>query len=215
MRIGNHATNTNTGGLNGDFAEMIIYNTVLSSTDRRRVESYLAIKYGITLDPSLNYLRSDGNTIYPSTGTHSGYVTDIAGIGRDDNSGLNQTSSRSQNTDYMLTVSGASSLGNNDFLIWGHNNGSLTVPNSVDVHRTTVQRRLSRVWRVAETGNVGTFTMTFDLSAVPGPKVQADLRLLVDRDGDGFADNDRTPITGTLAGNIFTVTINPGVKPKQ
>ncbi|MEJ0029121.1 MAG: hypothetical protein WDO15_01550 [Bacteroidota bacterium] len=36
--------------------------------------------------------------------------------------------------------------------------------------------------------------------------MQADLRMMIDHDQDGFADNDITPKTGTLAGNIFTVT---------
>ncbi len=35
--------------LNGDIAEVIIYNTSLTAADRQKVESYLAIKYGITL----------------------------------------------------------------------------------------------------------------------------------------------------------------------
>lgn len=205
IRIGRHATNL-TGGLDGYFAEMVVYNTNLSSANRQRIESYLAVKYGITLDAGMDYVRSDGTVIYPSTGSHASYVTDIAGIGRDDNADLNQTTSTSQNTNSIVTVSNASLLGDEEFLLWGSNNGSLTTPNTVDVDGSIVERRLSRVWMVAETGNVGTVTMAFDLSAVPGAKVQADLRLLVDRDGDGFADNDRTPRTGTLAGNIFTVT---------
>ncbi len=205
IRIGRHATNT-TGGLNGYFAEMAVYNTNLSTSNRQRVESYLAIKYGITLNSGMDYLRSSGAVIYPSTGTHASYVADIAGIGRDDNAGLNQTTSTSQNANAVVTVSNASSLGNTDFLVWGSNDGSLTSPNTADVDGTVIKRRLSRVWRVYETGNVGSVTMAFDLSAVPGAKVQADLRLLIDRDGDGFSDNDRAPRGGTLAGNIFTVT---------
>jgi hypothetical protein len=166
IRIGRHATNL-TGGLDGYFAEMAVYNTNLSTSNRQRIESYLAIKYGITLDPVMDYLRSNGNVIYPSTGSHAGYVSDIAGIGRDDNSGLNQTASTSQNANSVVTISNPSSLGNTDFLIWGHDNGSLTVPSTSDLP-SGIERKLSRIWRVAETGNVGTFTLTVDLSAVPG-----------------------------------------------
>ena len=206
IRIGRHATTTN-GGIDGDIAEMIVYDVALTNSNRRRVETYLAIKYGITLSNSLNYLRSDATVIYPSAGTHSLYVTDIAGIGRDNNSGLLQTTSRNQSASYVVTASGATALANNEFLIWGHNNGSVTSPNTSDVDGTLVKRRLSRVWRVAETGDVGNVTLQFDLSSVPGSLVQTDLRLLVDRDGDGFFDNDITPMTGTLAGTIFTVTV--------
>lgn len=37
------------GGLNGDLAEVIIYNSALSSTNRQLVEDYLGAKYGITI----------------------------------------------------------------------------------------------------------------------------------------------------------------------
>jgi hypothetical protein len=206
LRIGRHATNANFG-LNGYFSEMALYNTSLSNTNRQRIESYLAIKYGITLDPGMDYVRADGTIIYPSTSTHSSYVYDIAGIGRDDDSALDQDDSKSQNVNSVVRVYGPSSYGDEEFLIWGSDNGTLVTPNTVDVDGTTIKRRLNRVWRVAETGNIGNITMEFDLSAVPGAKTQADLRLLIDRDGDGFADNDRTPLTGTLSGNIFTISV--------
>lgn len=210
IRIGNHATNIDDGGINGYFAEIIVFDASLSNTERQRVESYLAIKYGITLTSTINYVRSDGTTIYPSTGSHSGYVNDIAGIGEDDDSGLDHDNSKSQNANSVVRVYNPDELDNGNFLVWGSNNGSLTIPNTTDVDGTTIKRRLSRVWRVAETGNVGNFTIEFDLSAVPGAKTQAALRLLIDRDGDGFTDNDRTPLSGTLAGNIFTVNVAEG-----
>jgi hypothetical protein len=34
---------------NGTIAEIIIYNRVLTEAERQKVESYLAVKYGITL----------------------------------------------------------------------------------------------------------------------------------------------------------------------
>jgi hypothetical protein len=37
-----------TAYLNGDMAEVLIYNTPLTTTERRRIEIYLAIKYNIT-----------------------------------------------------------------------------------------------------------------------------------------------------------------------
>ncbi|MEJ7644610.1 MAG: T9SS type A sorting domain-containing protein [Chryseolinea sp.] len=204
LRIGRHATDA-TAGTDGFFTEVALYNTNLSAPNRQRIHSYLGIKYGITLNSTINYVKSDGTVIYPSTGSHSGYVADIAGLGRDDNSGLLQSTSRSQNTNYVITATGASSLDNGDFFIWGSNNLSLA-SGSTDVDGTLIKTRLARVWKVAETNEVGTLTLSFDLSAVPGAKVGSDLRLLIDRDGDGFADNDQTPITGTLVGSIFSVT---------
>lgn len=36
--------------MNGDIAEIIVYNAVLSQSKQETVESYLALKYGTTLN---------------------------------------------------------------------------------------------------------------------------------------------------------------------
>lgn len=207
VRIGNHATNVDDGGLNGYFAEMIAYNTDLSTGNRQRVETYLAVKYGITLNSSMDYIRRDGTIIYPSTGSHSGFVSDIAGIGRDDansanSSALLQSASQSQNANSVVRIFNASSLSNNDFLVWGSNNGSLTVPSTSDLP-AGILRKLSRIWRVAETGNVGSISISVDLSAVPGSKTAADLRLLVDANGI-FAPDATQYTVSSSSGSVFT-----------
>jgi hypothetical protein len=196
------------GGLTGDIAEYIFFNRDITTLERNRIDSYLAIKYGITLDQFTltNYTASDGVVIYPATSSHSSYVADIAGIGKDNVSRLTQSSSKSANANAVLTVSSPSSLGDTDFLVWGDNAGTLTSGTDADVDGTVIKGRLSRVWRVAERNDVGTVTISFDLTQVPGAKTQTDLRILIDRNGDGFADNDVTPVAGTLVGQIFTVT---------
>lgn len=207
MRIGRHATNA-TGGMNGDLVEIVIYNNIPSAANKQRIESYLAIKHGFSLNQStlLNYVSSAGTVIYPATTTHSAYITTITGIGQDNGSGLTQTNSKNQSSNDFIRIENPSALSNGEFLLWGSNNGTMITPNTVDVDGTTVVRRLSRVWRVAHTGNLGTVDFSIDLSTVPGAKVQADLRLLIDRDGDGFFDNDVAPATGTLTGNTFSVS---------
>ncbi|HEY5750464.1 MAG TPA: T9SS type A sorting domain-containing protein [Chryseolinea sp.] len=212
IRLGRHATVSN-NGLDGYFAEIAMYNTNLSATQRQQIESYFAVKYGITLDQTTltNYLRSDGTTIYPATTVgYTTYVSDIAGVGQDNaasGSGLLQTASQSQNTNAVVSIAisnAAGTLVNNEFMLWGSNNGSLTSPNSSDVDGTTIKRRLSRVWRVAETGgDVGNVNISFDLSTVPGSKTGSDLRLLVD--ADGAFNSGATATSGTLAGSVFTV----------
>ena len=207
IQIGRHAVQAN-NGLRGELAEVILYNASLTTANRRQVESYLAIKYGITLDPSTpqSYFSSTNNIFPVSTDANfTPYRYDVAGIIEDDNAAIDQETSHSQNTDYVVTVSNPSSLGNGDALVWGSNNESLTTPNTVDVDGTIVKRRLSRVWRFEETGSPGTVTISFDLSSVPETKSQADLRLLIDTDDNGFADNDFVQ-TGTLVGNTITFT---------
>jgi len=47
-------------------AELIAYSGTLTPTNINRIESYLAIKYGITLDQSTatNYVYSNGSIIW-------------------------------------------------------------------------------------------------------------------------------------------------------
>src|SRR5690606_31014516 len=147
-------------------------------------------------------LRSGGSSIYPSTGTHAAYTHDIAGIAQDNRSGLYQPTSRSQNVGNMITISNPSALQENRFLVWGHNNGDLTAPTNADVGGN-IDLRLSRVWRVRTTGgSLGTVSVTVDMSFVPGPETAADLRLLVDTDGN-FVNATEYAVSSS-SGDLYT-----------
>lgn len=101
------ATNNNGNGVgryafSGELAEVVMYNGTVcgsnSGTNRAKIESYLAAKYGITLSQTTaqNYLNSSG-TIYWNGSTNSGYNKNLTIIGRDDASALNQKQSKSIN----------------------------------------------------------------------------------------------------------------------
>ena len=49
----------------GIMPEVIVYNRGVSDTERRQIESYLALKYGVTLDQTTpqDYIASDGATL--------------------------------------------------------------------------------------------------------------------------------------------------------
>ncbi|HAO28264.1 MAG TPA: hypothetical protein DCQ68_12550, partial [Chryseobacterium indologenes] len=81
--------------LAGDrIGEFILYSGTQTPAERQRVNSYLAYKYGITLDQSTpqSYIASDATTaMWNHTSTNaSTYNKNIAGIGRDNGSALNQ-----------------------------------------------------------------------------------------------------------------------------
>ncbi|MDM8565044.1 choice-of-anchor Q domain-containing protein [Candidatus Halobeggiatoa sp. HSG11] len=202
---------------NGQISEIILYDKALDATERQQVNSYLSLKYGLTLDSGINYLASDGSTvIYPSTGTHSGYINDIAGIGTDTGSDLNQPQSRSVNTDSIVTITG-SGIADGNFLIWGNDDGTITDDETTDVPALT-SSRLGREWKVQHTNDVGTVTVTMDVNALT--LTGTDAVLLVDTDNDGnFTTGTPTQIvadsyTGGIAtftginladGNVFTL----------
>ncbi|MCL4861818.1 MAG: hypothetical protein KJZ93_20535, partial [Caldilineaceae bacterium] len=90
------------GYWSGPIAEAIAFTRVLTQQERRQVQSYLALKYGVTLNH--NYIASDGSTTSWNVTTNSGYNNDIAGIGRDDTSALNQKQSKSVNSGALVTM---------------------------------------------------------------------------------------------------------------
>ena len=66
----------------------------------KKIESFLALKYGITLGingTSLDYINSAGTTTWGQS-SNSGYNYDITGIGRDDNGNLDHTKTHSTNS---------------------------------------------------------------------------------------------------------------------
>ncbi|WP_342355261.1 S-layer homology domain-containing protein [Saccharibacillus endophyticus] len=87
--------------------EMIVFDHKLSDEDRQKVNSYLAIKYGITLkddaQASIDYLASDSGLIWDAS-ENPGYGYRITGIGRDDASGLEQKQSKAQDANAILTI---------------------------------------------------------------------------------------------------------------
>ncbi|MEP0266651.1 choice-of-anchor D domain-containing protein, partial [Dokdonia sp.] len=98
---------------NGKITEVISYASPNSITDQLKIQSYLAIKNGITNHDinsatatdlgDENYVDSDNNVVWDVI-THTGFNYDIAGIGRDDNSGLNQKQSTSINPGSIVTM---------------------------------------------------------------------------------------------------------------
>ncbi|MEZ4796593.1 MAG: choice-of-anchor D domain-containing protein [Flavobacteriaceae bacterium] len=151
---------------NARIAEVISYSARKVDTDltqeRNRIQSYLALKYGITLGvngTSQDYVNSDGTVIWDqNTGVPANDVFnyDIAGIGRDDASGLYQKQSRSVNNDLdsgsrgqgVLTMGLANvydtnnlnpnTINDKEFLIWGNDGVDLDDPAVVvDVDMST------------------------------------------------------------------------------
>ena len=154
----------------GNVAEVMAFSGVVPN--QNNVESYLAVKYGITL--SHDYTNGSNSTIY----SVSGYGYDIAGLGKDATYGLNQKISTSINVssgstarviisttnDYSSSnlASSRTALANNgQYLIWGHNNGTVTTWNSVS---GAAYKKVNRVWRIQNTGEVGAVYMQIDLT---------------------------------------------------
>lgn len=194
-RIG--ASHDGSGPLNGDIAEIIVYDRSINGAERNRIFSYLAMKYGITL--KTNLVSSAGATVW-NAAANSIYNNAVFGLSRDNGvsgSGLLVAQSNSietgsgngtgQNAEGNIVLSNPTSLDNLDFLQIGNDNAALTESISPDVPVAIAgSRRLAREWKVQHTGNIGTFDMTMNFTGLTisgtGP---IQFRLMIDEDGDG------------------------------
>lgn len=199
--IGNERSTTGRC-VNGHITEVVGFNGRLNTTRRILVNNYLAAKYGLTL--SVNDVYREDNT------GRGNFDHDVAGLGRISASDMQNSG---QGSGIVLIDKAAySGLGNNEFLLWGHNNGALGSWGVGDLP-IGVEGRLERVWRVSErntAGNaavdVGAVNITFDLAGM-GNVDASHLRLLVDSDQDGFFANE-TAIGGAshLGGTLYRFT---------
>ncbi len=180
-RIGGFATNSPNSGnarnqhfFTGKIAEVIAYtDSVLTGNDIQRIESYLAIKYGITLDQSspTNYLISDNDSVWDASeailDADNDYNHDIFGMGKDDVSALYQCVSKSVNSDAILTVAlendftspndtslrtSSGGIQNMQFVMLGNNDSTVTV-DKTDELPLGCERRMAREWRVQRTSS--------------------------------------------------------------
>ncbi|WEK36011.1 MAG: T9SS type A sorting domain-containing protein [Candidatus Pseudobacter hemicellulosilyticus] len=208
---------------NGDIVESIVYNRVISVTERQIVESYLGLKYGFTLSAGTrDYLATD-STVYWNATLNSTNNKNIAGIGRDDRTGLYQKQSRSSNTTangnmvaIALNELAATNQQNDGelnedktFLVWGDNGltgfQNTDFPGELNPGSCSKITRLQREWKVQQTGSVNSVQLSMFLAGVvPNSTGISDLKLLVDDDGN--FENGGTSIIDPSSYDVSTQT---------
>ncbi|RNA61550.1 hypothetical protein D1631_06200 [Chryseobacterium nematophagum] len=201
----------------GDIGEFIVYDRILSNLERQRVDSYLAIRYGVTLGTTaapINYLGADGTTIYWTGDTT--YQNNIGGIGRDDATALNQKQSKSQNEGLQPVIGNVNIMDNNatnlnnfttdkSYMVWGSDTGStdfVTLFNFGDSHY-----RMERIWKVQETGSVGTVKVAIPMNSLYDV---TNLKLVVSNDAIFNGTDTRIAMVQETFGGIdyYTATVN-------
>jgi hypothetical protein len=162
--------------------EIIAYDRVLNNRERLQVASYLSIKYGITLtEPGATYLNSAGETIWDGY-DHPSWHRNIAGIGRDDASGLNQSIATGSNMPGLLTIASKNALPDNSFLLWGDNDMPL-----ITGERTPgLPPMLQKTWLMKPWGNAFTTDIMLDTKPVDAKlPVKPVYWLAIDPAGEG------------------------------
>ena len=225
--IGKKSPGTNYSNLNGEIAEIISYSHKKTGVEFAKIESYLSIKYGITLNntdggANGNYYSNSGDTIWKA---NDNYHFDVIGIGKDTLYHLNQKQSKTNDGKFIVFIdklanTNLNNIGNiennQSYIMVGHNNGVLqTAGTTKNEKPLEIKNRLDREWKITNTNFDNNFSLeiewdstgTFDLSHV---------RLLVDDDGDFTNALVYGPQDGLVfrLGSIIVEDINSSFIPK-
>lgn len=154
----------------GSIGETIIYGIGdnLVDKERRRVDSYLAIKYGLTLGRTAteHYLSSTEAIVWDGA-QNTAFNNNIFGIGRDDISVLHQKVSNSINAETILVMATNNDFASEnlatsrtaisddqEFLMAGDNNIT-SVPMQTINFGNGDAKIIPRKWFLQRTGNIG------------------------------------------------------------
>jgi len=178
---------SNGHGFRGHIAEVIVYNRSLSVAETSAIKTYLALKYGLTIDVTDHLYYSN-----PS------YNFGTASIAKFNNALLHQATSKSEEGDAILTLSWPDDLGNGEVLTVGHNNGPVAFGGgSVNC---ALARLLRRSWFVEEIGDVGKLRLEFETTAL-GSINPNETVLVIDKNNNGFQDD------ALIHGELFGTTL--------
>lgn len=181
-----HSSSSN---FQGDIAEVLVYNVGLNDAQMVIVHNYLASKYNLPLDAEDYYLYNNS------------HGDEVIGIGQ--KNGDSHTESKSAG---ILSIKGAASLGDGDFVFMGHDDEDIAAWTTTEVMNGDSNiERLAREWRINITGTPGTVTLSLDPSLLPTSNTGFDFYLLwTDDDGD-FSDG-ATAYPLTSSGGEFEAT---------
>jgi hypothetical protein len=192
------ATPADTNSFSWIMNEVLIYTWVISGTENQKVLSYLACKYGTTLDQTsaYNYLLSN-NVVSWNASEDTNYKTNIGCIARDSGFSLYQTGSRSNTNTWDILVEQTGSLTNMTVLSWANNNAATGAWTTTETPWAKI-RRFAREWRFQENnGDVGTVKLTYASWSLPSGFTGT---LVLVRDNDGvFSSGQVAWSTGTLS----------------
>lgn len=229
-RLGDLILGATSSDFDGKIAELVSFSSVTTAAQHDRIQSYLAIKYGITMDNSAggtsgDYVASDGTLIWDAS-VNPGYHNDVIGIGRDDNQELNQKQSHAYDDTtriYLSTLEATNAANTGSFtndisyVTIGHDQGQVcaTAASLAEMPGcTALYSRLEREWKVTKTNLTQTFQIDISLNGCGAPASVdvSHLRLLVDDDGDFLAgtncysNGNGTGIVISYSSPIITVS---------
>ncbi|GAA4299465.1 T9SS type A sorting domain-containing protein [Aestuariibaculum suncheonense] len=190
FNLGGNTTNTN--GFSGNMAEIIIFKSKINDSQRIIIDNYLAAKYNLALDSYDLYTQDD-----PANGNFDYHVAGIGQFGNFDNH------TDSQGTG-IVRMHNPSKISKGDFLFWGEDFESPSYNFITNTINYTEQ--LNSKWRVNRSKNIGSVTISFDISSIDLSGLQncSALQLVIDNNGD-FSSPEKI-YDLTISGHTATAT---------
>ncbi|MEP6746870.1 MAG: hypothetical protein ABJB86_04040, partial [Bacteroidota bacterium] len=168
----------------GNIAETFVYDIpLLVPADIQKIESYTALKYGLTLDNNAgNYVLSDGTVAWDA----STYHHDVIGLVRDNASALLQKQSHTQDDSLRIFVSSLAgtnqantgAITNNLSSVIISHDGGLLQGDFTASKPAGIFNRLGRTWKITNTNFIDNFSIEIKWDSVGSFDI-ADIRLLV------------------------------------
>jgi photosystem II stability/assembly factor-like uncharacterized protein len=169
----------------GLIAEHFLFGVRLMETHINIVNNYLASRYGIDLGPDRLYHHHEQNN-------------DVIGIGRetaydfhDDARGLN-----------IIRIKNPSSLDDDDYLLIGNDNASMTLVNNAFPFLSS---RVERTWGFNETGDLGQVTVRIEASDLPDTQ---DIGLIITEDESFVPGSQVTFVPLLIQGPVLEATVD-------
>ena len=142
--------------------ESIVYSRMLSNRERQKIDTYLALKYGVTLDQTApsSYVGSDGRVVWDAV-TNAEFSHHIFGLCNDTTSNLYSSETTSAEDINLLKV-GADTISLMSYVVCGDDNNSLKYTRE-EGH----PKRLGRTWKITTTGYTPkTIKIAFDAERI-------------------------------------------------
>lgn len=160
----------------GEIAEIIFYPKFLSKINRRKIETYLSLKHGISLSQNEDYINSAGDTIWKGN-ENIIFSKRITAIGWDMNGNFNNGQSSNVDDFQFLTIGFGDNIKDQNikitdtqtdlnYLLWSDNDGDTEFKKD---NHSNFPQLLGRVWFAKKIGAVVSsrpVTFKFDFSSI-------------------------------------------------
>lgn len=171
----------------GKLAEFLIITEDISEVERHIWQSYLTLKYGVTMYKG-NYLSASGDTLWHFLQNET-YAFGVGGIGRDDSIGFCQNFSTIYGDSVKISLhnyidnqqqTSQTPFQNGEYVFWGHNENGFEIGSAIFPIGDNFYNFFQRKWRVKPIVN-NSYMLDFQINTPQNYNSQ-NLRLFVAKD---------------------------------